>query len=55
MLLLPNMERLTGLAYLYRKQNAAGVAELEDAMDLGSIARKGVQVRVLSPALCRKP
>ena len=29
----------------------ADVAELVDAIDLGSIARKGVEVRVLSPAL----
>ena len=29
----------------------ADVAELADAIDLGSIARKGVEVRVLSSAL----
>lgn len=29
---------------------SAGVAELADAMDLGSIVRKDLQVRPLSPA-----
>ena len=36
---------------MYRPYVRADVAELADAIDLGSIARKGVEVQVLSSAL----
>ena len=43
--------KFSGVSLLVVEVSRADVAELADATDLGSVARQGVEVRVLSSAL----